>query len=86
MLFTFPSRYWFTIGHHGYLALESGLPRFPRDFSCPAVLKNLTEGIDVFGYGSLTPYGRPFQDRSPNVTLCNFLGALQPPDRVLQPR
>jgi hypothetical protein len=39
VLFTFPSRYWFTIGHHGYLALESGLPRFPRDFSCPAVLK-----------------------------------------------
>jgi hypothetical protein len=39
VLFTFPSRYWFTIGHHGYLALESGLPSFPRDFSCPAVLK-----------------------------------------------
>ena len=40
VLFTFPSRYWFTIGHHGYLALDRGRPGFPRDFSCPVVLTN----------------------------------------------
>src|SRR5918911_5573125 len=31
VLFTFPSRYWFTIGRGRYLALESGLPSFPQD-------------------------------------------------------
>ena len=40
VLFTFPSRYWFAIGRQGYLALEGGPPRFPQDFTCPAVLKN----------------------------------------------
>ena len=39
VLFTFPSRYSFTIGRLGYLALERGRPRFPRDSSCPVVLK-----------------------------------------------
>ena len=39
VLFTFPSRYWYTIGRYGYLALGSGLPSFPRDFSCPVVLR-----------------------------------------------
>ena len=39
MLFTFPSRYSFTIGLVLYLALESGLPRFPRAFACPVVLR-----------------------------------------------
>ena len=79
MLFTFPSRYLFTIGHHGYLALESGLPSFPRDSSCPAVLKNLVEGNDAFDYGSLTLYGGPFQEPSPSVLLGDFLGFLQIP-------
>ena len=38
VLFTFPSRYWFTIGGQEYLALEGGPPRFPQGFSCPGVL------------------------------------------------
>src|SRR5688572_20642531 len=29
VLFTFPSRYSFTIGRERYLALDNGLPRFP---------------------------------------------------------
>ena len=86
VLFTFPSRYWFTIGHHGYLALESGLPSFPRDFSCPAVLRLPAEVVSTFGYGSLTLYGGPFQGPSPSVTFCNFLEALQDFRPDLQPR
>ena len=39
VLFTFPSRYWFTIGRQEYLALERGRPSFTRDFTCPALLK-----------------------------------------------
>ena len=40
VLFTFPSRYWFTIGHHRYLALDGGPPDFPRNFTCSVVLTN----------------------------------------------
>jgi hypothetical protein len=39
VLFTFPSRYWFTIGRHEYFALEGGPPSFPRNSTCSAVLR-----------------------------------------------
>ena len=38
VLFTFPSRYLFAIGHLQYLALGGGPPAFPPDSSCPVVL------------------------------------------------
>ena len=38
VLFTFPSRYWFTIGGNVYLALGGGPPRFPQASSWPVVL------------------------------------------------
>jgi hypothetical protein len=43
---------------HEYLGLESGLPMFRQDFTCPALLKDF-ESIDA--YGAVTLYGRPFQ-------------------------
>ena len=43
-----------------YLALGSGLPRFPPDFSCPAVLRYLTSAFD-FVYGTVTLFGWPCQ-------------------------
>ncbi len=54
VLFTFPSRYWFTIGGQGYLALEDGPPSFPQDFSCPVVLKN-TSGASPLSPTGLSP-------------------------------
>ena len=39
VLFTFPSRYSFTIGRHEYSALEGGPPGFPRNSTCSAVLR-----------------------------------------------
>ncbi len=38
MLFTFPSRYSFSIAHTVYFALADGPACFRQDFSCPAVL------------------------------------------------
>jgi hypothetical protein len=38
VLFTFPSRYWFTIGGREYLAFGGGPPEFPQGFPCPGVL------------------------------------------------
>ena len=39
VLFTFPSRYSFTIGHRMYLALRSGLRRFQPSYTCWIVLR-----------------------------------------------
>ncbi len=47
VLFTFPSRYLFTIGRQEYLALECGHPSFPQDFTCPVVLKIMTRSLPL---------------------------------------
>jgi len=64
VLFTFPSRYWFTIGRLEYFALEGGPPSFPRDSSCPVVLGNTLGRGPVFIYRAFTFYGSPFQGLS----------------------
>ena len=56
----FPHGYWFTIGRYGYLALGSGLPSFPRDFSCPVVLR-IPAGAARISPTGLSP---PLADRS----------------------
>ena len=42
VLFTFPSRYWFTIGLCLYLALADGAAEFNRGFSDPDLLRILS--------------------------------------------
>jgi hypothetical protein len=65
VLFTIPSRYWFTIGRLRYLALGGGPPRFPPDITCPAVLtQSRHPPRPAVAYGALTRCGRPFQWRS----------------------
>ena len=62
VLFTVPSRYWFTIGRWRYLALGGGPPCFPPDFACPAVLTHPRHpAAAAVAYGALTRSGRPFQ-------------------------
>ena len=39
VLFTFPSRYCSLSVAEEYLGLESGLPMFRQDFTCPALLE-----------------------------------------------
>ena len=55
VLFTFPSRYWSTIGRREYSALEGGPPSFPRDFTCPAVLRCPSNGADRLSPTGLSP-------------------------------
>jgi hypothetical protein len=55
VLFTFPSRYWFTIGRREYLALEGGPPDFPRDFPCPVVLRCPADGVGRVSSTGLSP-------------------------------
>src|SRR3712207_4544738 len=54
VLFTFPSRYWFTIGGKECVALGGGPPEFPQGFSCPAVLGNAT-GAPKLSLTGLSP-------------------------------
>jgi hypothetical protein len=43
---------------HEYLGLESGLPMFRQDFTCPALLK---DNSSHYVYGTVTHFGHPFQ-------------------------
>ncbi len=85
VLFTFPSRYWCTIGRQGYLALGRGRPCFPPDFSCPVVLTLMSHTSPVrFAYGTLTRSGRPFQQRSAPGWFC-ARALPSPPDIASNP-
>ena len=87
MLFTFPSRYLFTIGRREYLALESGLPCFPQDSSCPVVLKVSDPGdSSPFAYGTFALYGGPFQGPSARAKVSySFESAAAPLDAPYNP-
>ena len=80
MLFTFPSRYSFTIGLVVYLALERGRPRFPPDNSYPVVLRILRDVPHVSSTRlslSLAPDSTGFD------YVWNYhVGVLQPPRRI----
>jgi hypothetical protein len=41
-----------------YLGLESGLPMFRQDYTCPALLENHE---NFYPYGAFTHYGPTFQ-------------------------
>jgi hypothetical protein len=69
VLFTFPSRYWFTIGRVTVFSLGRWASQFPTSLPVARGTRGqhafATPG---FGYGTLTRSGRPFQDRSPLLT------------------
>ena len=61
-----------------YLALESGLPSFPRGFTCPVVLRIPLRLLPPFAYRPLTFCGGAFQPLRLNGTSTTYA--------VLQPR
>jgi hypothetical protein len=86
VLFTFPSRYSFTIGRQEYLALDGGPPRFPHERPSTWYSGGRSRRSVAFAYGALTLSGLPFQGSSTNDRLGNFAGTLPGPvDRLLQP-
>ena len=79
VLFTFPSRYWFTIGHRRVFSLGKWTSQIPTRF--PRVWRYLgtsTEVRLVFEYRTITFYGRTFQNDFSNHRLGNFLDGSQP--------
>ena len=58
VLFTFPSRYLFTIGHQGVFRLGGWSPHVQTGFHVPRP----TQGsAGLYAYGAVTRYGRTFQ-------------------------
>ena len=61
VLFTFPSRYWFTIGRQVVLSLGGWSPQIPTGFHVPRGTRESPRALQGFGYGAVTLSGRPFQ-------------------------
>ncbi len=77
-----PSQGFFSPFPHGtsslsvaneYLALESGLPSFPRDYTCPVVLRIPLRVRSSFGYMAITFCGPAFQRIHLKVGLVTLL-------------
>jgi hypothetical protein len=70
VLFTFPSRYSFTIGHIGVFSLGGWSPQFHARFLVPGVTQEHHYArFIVFNYRALTVYGSPFQENSLDVAV-----------------
>jgi hypothetical protein len=61
VLFTFPSRYWFTIGRQVVLSLGGWSPQIPTGFHVPRGTRDTPRALRDFAYGAITLSGRPFQ-------------------------
>ena len=73
MLFTFPSRYLFTIGRKRVFSLGRWSSQIPTGFHVSRSTRvSLPERPCRFAYGTITPCGRPFQGRSTTTRFCNF--------------
>jgi hypothetical protein len=55
VLFTFPSRYWFTIGRQGVFSLTAWSPQIHAKFPVHRVTQEIPRAGWVFGYGPFTP-------------------------------
>lgn len=61
VLFTFPSRYLSTIGHHGVFSLGGWAPRIQAGFHVSRLTWDTAGPCRAFGYGAFTLFRRPFQ-------------------------
>ena len=64
MLFTFPSRYWFTIGRRVVFSLGRWSSRIPTGFHVPRGTQVSPRPFGPFAYRTLTSCGGPFQTAS----------------------
>ena len=58
VLFTFPSRYWFTIGLSGVCSLGGWYRRIQTGFRWSRLTQESATVLDTFAYGILTLYDR----------------------------
>ena len=60
VLFTFPSRYWFNIGHRVVFSLGRWSSQIPTRFHVSRGTRGHPRVIQDFAYRAFTVYGRPF--------------------------
>lgn len=81
VLFTFPSRYWFTIGHWVVFSLGRWSSRIPTEFPVFRRTQDPLRRKGGFDYRALTVSRGPFQAASSTVFLDNSVrSVLQPQD------
>ena len=73
VLFTFPSRYWYTIGHTGVFSLRRWSSQIQTGFLVSRHTWDSDKRPFVFAYGAFTLCGSPFQGDSTNNWFCNSL-------------
>ena len=61
VLFTFPSRYWFTIGHRRVFSVGGWSPQIPTGFHVSGSTQVPLGSPRGFAYGALTLFRRPSQ-------------------------
>ena len=61
VLFTFPSRYWYTIGHKRVFSLTGWFRQIPTEFPLLRGTQGILHAHHDFVYGTFTLYGQPFQ-------------------------
>ena len=64
VLFTFPSRYWYTIGLLVVFSLGGWCRRIQAGFLRSRPTQDTPPNETPFAYRTITSYGRPFQDCS----------------------
>jgi hypothetical protein len=86
VLFTFPSRYWSTIGHAVVFSLGRWASRFPTGFhESRGTWEHYPRPVTHFNYGTVTLYGNAFQHLRLYVT--RHLGdPAEPPNNAPQHR
>lgn len=81
VLFTFPSRYYCTIGHEGVFSLMPWSALIPARFHVSRGTRECNLwSLHDFAYGTVTLFGAPFQTSSTIIQICNSTQSLQPPD------
>ena len=74
VLFTFPSRYLFTIGHQVVLSLGRWSSQIPTGFLVSRRTQVPSRRYARFAYGAITLFGQPFQTarlRTHLITSCH---------------
>ena len=79
VLFTFPSRYWFTIGHQGVFRLRGWSPQIHTEFHGLRATWDTARESSKFRVRGYHPLCRRFPTSSTTQTICNSL-----PDQQLR--
>ena len=81
VLFTFPSRYWFAIGHRRVFSLGGWSPQLRTGFHVPGPTRVASCGAPGIGVRGSHPLRPAFPCRSASLRLCDRMRGLGPPRR-----